>query len=111
MGTGLGECDDEMKPGERITEFTAIGTKCYSYRTDKGNQSTKMKGVPLNAINAYRLRYNSMLKMALGYKPKVKTAGFAFQKVGAPSRRHRLSTLLGPQSQRGVCMTRYTQQN
>ena len=85
MGAGLGEWEDEMKPGEHITEFTAIGTKCYSYRTSKGKQTTKMKGVPLNAINAYRLRYNSMLKIALGYKPKVKTTGFTFQKVGTCS--------------------------
>jgi hypothetical protein len=85
IGQGLGEWEIETKPDEAIIEYTAIGTKCYSYRTNKDKETTKMKGVPLNAINNHRLRFNTMLKLALGLKPEVKTAGFTFQKVGTCS--------------------------
>ena len=83
LGKGSGEWESEIEdPEDRIVEYADVANKCYGYRTLKGKQVLKMKGVQMNTTNEKRLRYETMVKLAKGYSNSVRSKGFTFKKTG-----------------------------
>lgn len=81
-GRYLGEWEDETG-GDPIIKFVSTGPKCYSYMVRQANgqikESTKVKGITLNSINADRVNYDTMKKLVVGDISEVETQCLTFK--------------------------------
>jgi hypothetical protein len=62
-GKYLGDLTDEIDEGDHITEFVSTGPKSYAYRTLKGKQEVKCKGITLNVMTLKELDFSLMHEM------------------------------------------------
>ncbi|XP_062602299.1 uncharacterized protein LOC134264018 [Saccostrea cucullata] len=71
LGNSLGEWTDELD-GDHITKFMSAGPKNYGFRTDKGTEVHKCKGVTLNHRTSQLVCLNTLQKMLKGEIEEVK---------------------------------------
>ena len=48
FGDALGQWSNELDEDDYITEFVCAGAKTYTYLTNKGKRSVRMKGITLD---------------------------------------------------------------
>jgi len=65
MGDHLGQWTDELKEGQFIQRFVSSGPKSYSYVTNDGEKTTKLKGFTLNHETAKHLNFDSICDLVL----------------------------------------------
>ncbi|XP_062615872.1 uncharacterized protein LOC134277560 [Saccostrea cucullata] len=71
LGHSLGEWTDELD-GDHITKFMSAGPKNYAFRTDKGTEVHKCKGVTLNHRTSQLVCPETLQKMLMGEIEEVK---------------------------------------
>jgi hypothetical protein len=75
----LGEWTNE-EPGDVITHFVALGPKTYAYKTLKGKNKVKHKGVPLKTAEAQaKICYDNFVRLLKGELDEITTKTFYFQ--------------------------------
>lgn len=62
LGPNLGDLTDELE-GDYIEEFVSTGPKCYAYRTHKGKECVKVKGVSLNHETSKLINFDTLVSM------------------------------------------------
>ena len=60
LGDYLGELTDELGNGEYIVEFVSGGRKNYAYKTNKNNETCKVRGFTLNYTNSQLINFDSV---------------------------------------------------
>ena len=60
LGDYLGELTNELETGEHIIEFVSGGPKNYAYKTNKGNETCKVRGFTLNFTNSQLINFESV---------------------------------------------------
>jgi hypothetical protein len=60
LGDYLGELTNELSRGEHIVEFVSGGPKNYAYRTNKNNETCKVRGFTLNYSNSQLINFKSV---------------------------------------------------
>ncbi|XP_062614858.1 uncharacterized protein LOC134276633 [Saccostrea cucullata] len=71
LGNSLGEWTDELD-GDHITKFMSAGPKNYGFRTDKGTEVHKCKGVTLNHRTSQLVCPETLEKMLKGEIEEIK---------------------------------------
>ncbi|XP_062615550.1 uncharacterized protein LOC134277248 [Saccostrea cucullata] len=71
LGHSLGEWTDELD-GDHITKFMSAGPKNYGFRTDKGTETLKCKGITLNHRTSQLVCPETLEKMLKGEIEEVK---------------------------------------
>ena len=61
----LGELTNELKPEEYIVEFVSGGPKYYAYRTNKKNETCKVRGFTHHFTNSQLISFESVKSMVL----------------------------------------------
>lgn len=94
-GPRLGDFKNELKDEEYITSFQSTGPKSYSFKTNLGNSTTKVKGLRLSAGTSNLINHKAMksvilddkvienvpqLKFTTGYNSSIKTSRDFFKK-------------------------------
>ena len=59
-GPYLGQLQNELKPGDFITEFVSGGPKNYGFVTKNGHKTCKVKGFSLNSEGSSQMNYQLM---------------------------------------------------
>jgi hypothetical protein len=77
-GNALGDLTDELDPGDYITEFVSIGPKSYGYRTYKGEEELKVKGITLSYKTKRKIDFDCLVEMTVNPLKKVKTQPLQF---------------------------------
>ena len=65
FGNALGEWENEFKEGEWIDEIVVVGAKSYSYITNKGKISIRMKGITLDRATSDIFTFERIKDMVL----------------------------------------------
>ena len=65
LGDYLGEIINELKTGEYIVEFVSGGPKNYAYKTNRGNETCKVRGFTLHFTNSKLINFESVKAMVL----------------------------------------------
>ena len=60
LGDYFGELTDELGNGEYIVEFVSGGPKNYAYKTNKDNETCKVRGFTLNYKNSQLIDFDSL---------------------------------------------------
>ncbi len=63
LGDYLGELTDELGGGEHIVEFVSGGPKNYSYKTNKNEETCKVRGFTLNFTNSKLINFEAVKSM------------------------------------------------
>lgn len=77
-GNFLGDLTDECEEGEYITEYVSIGPKSYAYRTNKGKEEVKVKGITLSHNTKKKIDFDCMMEMTVNPSHQVKTQALQF---------------------------------
>ena len=73
LGDYLGELTDELSGGEHIVEFVSGGPKNYAYKTNKNNETCKVRGFTLNYTNSQLINFESVKDMVTESEEKTIT--------------------------------------
>ena len=65
LGDYLGELTNELETGEHIIEFVSGGPKNYAYKTNKGNETCKVRGFTLNFTNSQLINFESVKNLLI----------------------------------------------
>lgn len=60
LGDYLGELTDELSEGEYIEEFVSGGPKNYAYKTNKDNETCKVRGFSLHYTNSQLINFETV---------------------------------------------------
>ncbi len=60
LGDYLGELTDELDGGEHIVEFVSGGPKNYAYKTNKNNETCKVRGFTLHYTNSQLINFDTV---------------------------------------------------
>ena len=71
LGDYLGELTDELSEGEHIVEFVSLGPKNYAYKTNKDNETCKVRGFSLHYTNSQLINFESLKALLLNDKQSV----------------------------------------
>lgn len=73
LGDYLGELTNELAHDDYIIEWVSSGPKAYSFVTQNGHCSTKLKGFTLNYRNSKKINFQSMKSLVLCNTNTIKT--------------------------------------
>ena len=65
LGDYLGDFMDELPPDDYIVEFTPGGLKNYRYKTHKGKEECKVRGIMLNSLGKRYVNFRVLKNNAL----------------------------------------------
>ena len=65
LGDYLGDFMDELPPDDYIVEFTSGGLKNYRYKTHKGKEECKVRGIMLNSLGKRYVNFRVLKNNAL----------------------------------------------
>ena len=71
LGDYLGELTNELETGEHIIEFVSGGPKNYAYKTNKGNETCKVRGFTLNFTNSQLINFESVKTLLIDPSKKL----------------------------------------
>ncbi|MCG8432162.1 MAG: hypothetical protein MJA29_13455, partial [Candidatus Omnitrophica bacterium] len=63
LGDYLGELTDELDEGDHIVTFVSGGPKNYAYKTAKGKECCKVRGITLNHRNGLQINYETVERL------------------------------------------------
>ncbi|MCG8048774.1 MAG: DNA polymerase [Candidatus Thiodiazotropha taylori] len=69
LGDYLGELTNELDTGEYIEEFVSGGPKNYTYRTNRGSETCKVRGFTLHFTNSQLISFQSVKSLVTQTTP------------------------------------------